>query len=398
MRVVAILRSEGTGLQLDEECSNMNGTEVEAHVGKLKDVKPGVEILEGLDVLLLEVDPHDQGDIEALDQIVNKLFPDVPVLGTATNATVQDVRQLMRIGVVDFVPQPILRSDLLAALELAARRRAQTGSGRGPRGKVISFLKACGGSGATTLAVQSGCILAQARQASGEAVCLIDLDVQFGTAALYLDLDNRMSIGDLLESPERLDAELFATVTSKHESGLRVMAAPRDTITLDSVTSKFMKACLRVARENFAYTLLDLPMAWTAWSYLALAQSDLVFVVTQCSVAGIRQAKRQVQTMMAEGLSDANVRIVLNRYDKGWGKAISLKEAEKALGRRVDYCVGNDYKLVSEALNQGVALSEIKKRSGVEKGIRAMIENSITAMTEGEQRAEPQFIVAPGKN
>jgi len=66
MRVVAILRSEGTGLQLDEECANMNGTEVEAHVGKLKDVKPGVDILEGLDVLLLEVDPHDQGDIEAL--------------------------------------------------------------------------------------------------------------------------------------------------------------------------------------------------------------------------------------------------------------------------------------------------------------------------------------------
>ena len=396
MRVVAILRSEAAGLQLDAECSDMNGTSVEAHVGKLRDVKPGVDILQGLDALILEIDPRDKGESEALDQIVNQHFPGVPVLGTATDATVQDVRQMMRSGLVDFLPQPIAREDLIAALELAARRRKKTEPERGPRGKVVSFIKACGGVGSTTLAVQSACILADKQGADDRGVCLLDFDVQFGAAALHLDLDNRMGIADLLETPERLDFSLLETVMSRHASGLRLLAAPRDMITLDAVTTEFVKTCLSMARRNFAYCLLDLPMAWTPWSYQALEQSDLIFVVTQCTVAGVRQAKRQMQTLAAEGLGGIEVRVVMNRYEKGWGKSISLKEAEKALGAKIDHCIANDYKLVREALNQGTILKEIKRRSAVEKDIRAMIEKSIDPLTETDGRAEPRLFAATG--
>ena len=380
LNVVAIMRTEASGMQLDEECTEMNGTRVEAHVGELADIKPDVDIFRNVDVLIIDIDPKDSSQIEALENIVKSRFPNVPVVGTAAEATIQDVRQLMRLGVVDFIPQPITKADVQAALSLAATKRKSKSPDDQPGGKVVSFIKGGGGVGATTLAVQAGCCLASEYSKSGGKVCFIDLDVQFGTGALYLDLDNRVGLMDLMESPERLDASLLEGATAKHETGLRLIAAPREVVPFDNMTPEFVSALIDVARREFDVTLLDLPPAWTEGMFTALEASDAILLVTQLSVAGVRQARHQLDTLRLQGLADTELFTVLNRYEKSWGGAVHLKEAEKALGRKVDYCVPNDFKTVSEALNQGVSLHRIKGRSKVEKGIQEMIGRTLKAV------------------
>ena len=83
LNVVAVMRTEASGMQLDEECTEMNGTRVEAHVGELADIKPDVEIFRNVDVLIIDIDPKDSSQIEALENIVKSRFPNVPVVGTA---------------------------------------------------------------------------------------------------------------------------------------------------------------------------------------------------------------------------------------------------------------------------------------------------------------------------
>ena len=382
LRVVAIMRSEAAGLQLDQECTEMNGTRIEAHVGLLKDIKPGIQIFDNLDILIVDVNPKDSSEIEMLDSIVNNLFPNNPVVGTAPDATIQDVRQLMRVGVVDFIPQPITNADLQAALSLAASKRKKETEPAAAKGKVFSFIKGGGGVGATTIAVQAGCLLATDFSSSDKQACLLDLDIQVGTTALYLDLDNRIGVGELMETPERLDSELLAGATLTHDSGLKVIAAPREVMPLETMSPEFVSAILGVVRRDFDVTLIDLPGAWTEGSYTALEGSDIIYLITQLSVAGVRQTRHQLNTLRMQGLTDTEVRVVLNRYEKGWGKAVQLKEAEKALGCKIDHCIANDFKTVSEALNQGIAISRIKSRSKIEKGIREMIEGAIEASEE----------------
>lgn len=386
LNVVAIMRSEASGVQLDEESSNMNGTKVDAHVGQLKDVKAGVEIFQDIDVLLLDVDAKNKSDLDRLQEIVTREFPNTPVVATAADATVQDVRQIMRLGPVDFLPQPIARADLVAALNLAAEKRKPKAAGS-DKGKVVAFVKGGGGVGATTIAVQAGCcLLSRGKKGGSRRVGLFDLDLQGGTAALYLDLDNRLSVSDLMDSPERLDNELLAGVAQSHDSGLKVLAAPREVMPLESLSPKFVTTLLAAARKEYDVTLLDLPPVWNEGMYTALQQSDVIYLVTQLTVAGIRQARHQLNTIQMQGLA-ADVRVVLNRYEKGWGKTVQLKEAEKALGHPIEHCIPNDYKLVSEALNQGVALSHIKGRSKVEKAIQAMVEETMSGLESQEGQA-----------
>lgn len=392
MNVVAILRSEQAGEAFSGAGADINGTRIDVHVGRLLDVQPGVDILKNPDVLILDVDPHDAEEVAHLQRILQTYFPDTPVVATAPEATLQDVRRLMHLGVVDFVPQPITREDLKSALDHAARSRPATSQAAERPGSVIAFLKAGGGVGASTLAVQSACLLASRSKSERARVCLLDLDLQFGTGALYLDLDNRVGLADLLESPERLDPELLHSVMGQHECGLDLLAAPREVMALDALTPASVEQCLRLARSEYGTVFLDLPEAWTTWSYRAIQSSDLVILVLQLTVAGVRQARRQIDTLRAHGLEDVPVKVALNRYEKSWGKSVDLKDAEKALGRKFDYFIANDYKTVSEALNQGVALSKIKKKTKVETSIQKMIDDAIRTITGEETHREPRLL------
>jgi pilus assembly protein CpaE len=392
MNVVAILRSDAAGQAMNEACTDINGTEVSAHVGQLLDVLGDVDLLKGADVLILDVDPSSEEEMSHLRKVLQHEFPGKPIVVTAPDASLQDVRQFMHLGVVDFVPQPITQADLKSALEQVNRTRKSTAEPSGQRGHIISFLKAGGGVGASTLAVQSACLLASRKKADKSRVCLVDLDLQFGTDALYLDLDNRVGVADLLETPERIDRELLHSVMGHHASGLELLAAPRDVVALESLHAADLERCLKLIRSEYGTVFLDLPSAWTPWSYAAVRNSDLVILVIQLTVAGVRQARRQIETLQVHGLADVPVKVALNRFEKGWGKSVDVKEAEKALGRKFDYFIANDYATVTEALNQGVALSVIKKKSKVEQSLQKMIDGAIKAITGEDARPEPRLL------
>src|SRR3546814_14075927 len=87
-----------------------------------------------------------------LHRLVERRQGGPAVVATAAGATLDDVRRMMRLGVVDVLPQPVQRSDVLAALQAAAKVRRVQAPASGPRGRPVSVLKGGGGVGATTLA------------------------------------------------------------------------------------------------------------------------------------------------------------------------------------------------------------------------------------------------------
>jgi pilus assembly protein CpaE len=392
--VLAIVRSNESSTALNETCKNMNGTRVNIHVGGLVDVRPDNEMIGSPDVLFLEVNPESEDDLKELKVIIEERFPGTPIVATATDASLRAVRQLIHIGIADFLPQPFSREDLLGALNQAAqtgvtRAARQTSSGDAG-GRVITFLKGGGGVGATTLAVHSACLLASDK--SAPRTCILDFDIQFGTAALYLDLETRNNIADLLDdSPDRMDGALLRGAMSHHECGVDVLAVPPEVMPLDTLTTDFVEQCLKVARREYDYVFVDLPESWTVWSYAVLRDCDLIMLVTHLNVAGVRQAKRQIETLRLQELGGKPIKLVLNRAEKGLMKSRQQKMAEKALGRSVDYFVPDDFDIVAEALNRGVPLGEVKRHSKIEKAIQVMTGGFASVWAETGARAEARL-------
>jgi pilus assembly protein CpaE len=223
------------------------------------------------------------------------------------------------------------------------------------------------------------------------------MDVQHGNAALYMDLDNNVGVMDLVDSAERLDASLLEGVMARHDAGIEVLAAPRDMVPLDIVTPGLLDTCLTVARSQYRYVLVDLPGAWTDWSLRILQQSQMIVVVTQLTVSHVRRTRRLLDTLAVNQLDNVPIKVLVNRFEKTWGKSVNIKAANKALGRPVDFCVMNDYRTVSDAINQGVSLSEIASRTKVEKSLRQFVDTAIGELSEGDERAEPRLKISFGR-
>lgn len=334
------------------------------HLVTLDALDPTLPFLRQADVLVIEVMIEKPGQLEILARILAE--QPRPVIAATRALDAAATRTLMRAGAVDVVALPLDPVDLDEALA-TARKVIATRPEVGAKGRVISFVRAVGGAGATALACQAGCLWS-ARQST----CLIDLDVQFGAVALYLDMQPALSLLDLAEARDRLDQTLFTTIATRHSSGLSVVAAPHDIAPLESVTPAFVAQLLTLAALSFEVVLVDLPAAWTPWSLAALAHSDAICLVTNLSVPGLRQARRQLDLIEANHVN-APLKIVLNRVPKKIFRTIDLGDSERVLRRKIDFTVADDSATMNNAIDQGRTIGSIRAKSPIGSDLNELI-------------------------
>lgn len=376
-----LMRQPGRAPQQDQlEAVGLESAE--SHVG-IHEIAEDSPLFAEADALVLEVAPRTAAELEAFDRIVHLAGGQIPVIAAVEGLTVADTRTLLRAGALDVLPLPFTAEELRQAVE-PARRPARPAASRAqpqPRrqGKVISFVGTTGGSGVTSVATQLGILWsADAR------VCCIDLDVQFGNAALLLDLRPSLHLGHLIEDAERLDADLLQSVAMNHGSGMALIASPSEMMPLDIVSNEFIDRLLRLATQVYDVVLIDLPTAWTEWTVRVLQRSDTICLVSGLNVPGLHQARRQIEVIEANGLLP-KLKIVANRVQKSLFGKVDLKETEAVLGRKVDFTIANDYPAVSSANDEGRALKDVKPSSRVVKDLKSVAQVlQATLTTEGD--------------
>ena len=339
----------------------------------------GSDIVGGVDAVIVEVHPDDAASLARFQAFAAKRGR-TRLVAAVRSASVADVRTLMRDGADDVIALPIALEELRTALDHLRVRMAKDSSDDAPYGRLISFIKSTGGAGATVVATQTACLLAQDE---GGETCLIDLDVQFGNVATYLAVDNDPSVRDLIEAGARVDGALFRSATTKHRSGLNVIAAPTEIIPLDVVDTDLVCNLVNIATQQYQSFLLELPSNWTNWSLSLLARSDLIYLVTALTVPSLRQAARHIDMLNAQGIAD-QVRIVANRYEKSLFKSIDIAAAERALRRPINHLIANDYATVSVAIDQGVMLSEIRSKNKVSRDLAMLVSEVVATVGGGE--------------
>ena len=296
-----------------------------------------------------------------------------PLIAAAYEPPLAFVRALVRAGAHDVVPLPLDVADLETSLgPIRDSLALQDLSARGGTAKVVSIIKSVGGVGATALITQLGIRFAQNEAKAGREACLIDLDVQFGDAAFLLGLRPTLSLADLIDAGARLDGDLLRATTTVHPSGLNVVSSPRSMMPLEALSSEQVIDIVELAKREFGTVLVDLPANWTNWSLSLLAQSDLVLLVSELSVASLHRARRQLELIESQDLDGLDLRLVINRYEKGLSRTVRPSDVREALGRDIAFTIANDPPLMRSAVDQGLPISEIKRKSAIGKDIDAL--------------------------
>jgi pilus assembly protein CpaE len=321
------------------------------------------------DVLVLEIDASKTDELAFAEATVGRLGNRVNVFVTYREGAIDILRRLMRSGVKDIFQQPFIAQDVVQDLTVAlTEKRMRLKAAQGARGGVTAFINAKGGSGATTLAVNTAHTLATEYQSS---VALIDLDVQFGACALMLDLKPQSTVFEALLQPERIDAVFLQALMTKHKSGVDVLCAPADVSPMDRISSEAITRLLGAAVENYDFVIVDVPRVITPWTMAALRFAEPVMVVAQNSLTTIRDAKVLLDKFSHEGLNMDSIELINNRAMAKSG-SIPIDKFKETLQKAKMHRIRNDYQTVVESQDQGRPAREVSAHSNFSKDILSL--------------------------
>jgi len=161
----------------------------------------------------------------------------------------------------------------------------------------------------------------------------------------------------------RLDATYLMTILFKHESGLYVLPGPAAPAEQEEM-GRVMESLLRLMQGLFQYIIVDGGRRLDQLSRSILKLSDRVLVVTQLTLSGIINASRLQKLFQESGRPAADaVDIVVNRFTKR--DAAFLKEAEKLLNRRIEWCIPNDYRTAMAAIDESKSLMSVDRKAEI---------------------------------
>ncbi|MEQ6249952.1 AAA family ATPase [Sulfitobacter sp. HNIBRBA3233] len=270
------------------------------------------------------------------------------------------------------VSQPDAVDDLPDDAEMSVTARTTTRKPRGiTKGKLVVFLRARGGAGATTLAVNLA--VAQAQRKTGGTVALVDLDIQNGAVSLALDLPDSAEASAWLRGAKRPSRDFIETAMAPHGSGVDVLTGPDVFAPLTAIDAEDIARLLDALKARYDHIVLDLPQAITEWTDPVLERADEALIVTDTSLPAIKRTRRLIDLIGEEHMT-LPVRVVVNQQRKPVVRSSVLKECEALLGRTLEHWIPADPRAARRATDLGVPIQTGAKRSAVAKAIAKLAE------------------------
>src|SRR5262245_17079954 len=300
-------------------------------------------------------------------------YTQAPIVLLASGEASALLEEALDADVADVLLLPQLTENVVFAIRKASHSgRRRDGRSRG-NGRVITVFSPKGGTGKTVTATNLSACFAKD---SGKKTLLLDLDLQFGDAAIMLGIEPEKTIQDLVTAPGELDPEKLAGYTTRHSSGLDVLPAPIRPEDAELVTEAKLARLMEVAKESYEVIVVDTSPFFHGPMLATLDQSDDLLLVCGLDVPTIKNVRLSLQTLQLLSFPTERVRVVLNRANSNVG--MKKGEVEAALETKIRFEVPSD-RVVPLAVNRSnpAVLSDPKSDFG--RAVREMAKTLLPA-------------------
>jgi pilus assembly protein CpaE len=287
----------------------------------------------------------DEGGIEVL-RALSAAYPDL-VLAAAHPAPSADIiLSAMRAGATDFLTPPFD----LSRLAREVRQPQLLSAPPRPKGKVIAFLPAQSGNGASTIALHAAC--AAARELH-DNVLLIELDFHCSVLRQRLKLDADRSIAEILERTDNLD-ELWPWIVQPW-NGVDLLPSPASSRKMACKSLQNLPDVVEFAASRYNTVVLDLPSALMTSTREVLGLTDELYLICTPEVSSLHLARRRASELIEMGMALDSLRAVVNRA--GSGQRLPTHDLDHVIGVPVYRSLDNDYLALNEAWEEARLLS-----------------------------------------
>jgi pilus assembly protein CpaE len=250
-----------------------------------------------------------------------------PVIVVASCEATDLLDAALDADVADVLLLPQLVENVVFTIRKAAHaKRATSAVKRVHTGRVVTVFSPKGGTGKTVTASNLAATLAKHLQ---KRTLLIDLDLQFGDAAIVLGIEPEKTIYDLVVAPGELDFDKLLGYTTKHQCGLDILPAPLRPEDAELVTESKITRLLEVARECYDVIVVDTSPFFHGPMLATLDRTDELLMLCGLDVPTLKNVRLALQTLELLSFPTNRVRFVLNRANSKVG--LTKREVEAAL-------------------------------------------------------------------
>ena len=199
--------------------------------------------------------------------------------------------------------------------------------------EVFTVASSSGGCGKTFYATNLACYLSAQ---TGQRVCLVDLDLQFGEVSTALHLRPRFTISDLLSREPVDDDDLEAHVEEfleDHELGFSVLAAPFSPADADMIAPKDVYKVMGALRRHFDYIVVDTPAQLSEIVLAAFDHSTRVLCMVTLDLPSVRNMRVFLTTLEKLRINSEAIGVVLNKVEEDVG--IELSDVQDVLDNKI---------------------------------------------------------------
>ncbi len=327
------------------------------------------------DIALMDINMPEMDGIRTTELLALRV-PATAVIIMSVQGEQAYLRRAMMAGAREYIVKPFSGDELASAISHVYEREQQKKEVLGAAhtsavperrrdGQILSFFSTKGGVGKTTLATNLAVELA----ASGKLqVLLIDLNLQFGDVAVFLNLVPKRTIADLAQSGSFVYEDIKSYLLT-HSSGLQILAAPTRPEYAEFVTAEQVEKILHEVKAHYDIVICDNVSRFEEISLASLDLADQIWIVTAMDMPTLKNTKLSLEVLEGLHYSD-KVRLTINRC--GGEMGMETKDVAKSLGFPIHFEVASDGKTLVSAVNEGIPFIRSHPQSKAADGIRQM--------------------------
>lgn len=321
-------------------------------------------------VIVIDLDASRDDEMQALERLAIRTGGWPPIVVVTQEFDAHVARTLIQMKIADFLVKPVSPAELVRTCARVVKPAASEGADA----EIFTFVPAVGGAGVTTLSIQTAMLLLSNGPRGRASTCLVDLNLQHGSCADYLDLEPRLDLTEIEPRPDRLDRQLLEVMTAYHASGLAVIAAPPRPAEMRTFDPDVVTKLLDLVSSHFEYVVIDMPRTWFAWTDDVLLGSNRVFIVSEMTVPSLRNTKHILAAIRVRMPDGPQPQVIINRFEQRlFAPGLKRSDIEQAIGNDLAGSIPNNYRLVREAIDRGVPLDEVKRGNAITQELRKLV-------------------------
>jgi pilus assembly protein CpaE len=295
--------------------------------------------------------------------------------------------------VADVIPLPQLTENIVFSIRKACQAEKRSTNASSHMGKVATVFSPKGGIGKTVVSTNLAATFAKYHK---NRVLLLDLDLQFGDAAIMLGIEPEKTIYDLVVAPGELDTEKLAGYTTAHPCGLDVLPAPIRPEDAELVTEGKLARLLEVARASYDTIIVDTSPFFHGPMLATLDRTDVLLLLCGLDIPTIKNVRLGLQTLELLSYPSERIRVILNRANTNVG--LKRSEVEDTLRTKVFVELPSD-RAVPMAVNRGKPVALAEPGCEFSKAIRELAD-SIAGVkaSKTKSKKEPKAAKEPRKS